>query len=356
MYTPTVALLPLFCPFLHAQDTQAPLIAEKLRENFVQVKENSAASGEVESLTIPLDEVPDESEFIASKTVQCRGDGSMKVTLGFQDNISIFDVYAGDCFQNDDQLTVDDLPNGEKSLVFNPFECGVNSERDALDFSTYSSTINIEFDVSIQDKGMNLVVNKFKIEANCTFEETYGVDTKGAGYDEKHGGFVAEDGLSVVGDPIEFNITLYSDETYSSPIMEFPTTAGIDLFYGIHPIANSAFDPETMDFAPMKCDFVEYNESGDPSQSYTMFDLTVDPTSCENTPIKLQVQVGDLTSSSDVNQWRFKHILFLFSGKGGDYNLVCDVVVCDKALSGDSSTDESKCKKARASCGGGQIE
>lgn len=335
MYTPTVALLPLFCPFLHAQDTQAPLIAEKLRENFVQVKENSAASGEVESLIIPLDELSDESEFIASKTVQCRGDGSMKVTLGFQDKISIFDVYAGDCFQNDDKLTVDDLSNGEKSLVFNPFECGVNSKRDASDFSTYSSTINIEFDVSIQDKGVNLVVNKFKIEANCTFEETYGVDTKGAGYDEKHDGFVAEDGLSVVGDPIEFNITLYSDETYSSPIQEFPTTAGVDLFYGIHPIANSAFDPETMDFAPMKCDFVEYNESD--GQSYTMFDLK--KTSCENTPIKLQVQVGDLTSSSDVNQWRFKHILFLFSGKGGDYNLVCDLTTLLRWLTSTNHKD-----------------
>lgn len=68
------------------------------------------------------------------------------------------------------------------------------------------------------------------------------------------------------------------------------------------------------------------------------------------------MQVGDITSSSDVNQWRFKHILFLFSGKGGDYNLVCDVKVCDKALSGDSSTGESQCKKARAICGGGQIE
>ena len=108
------------------------------------------------------------------------------------------------------------VPDGEKLLVFNPFECGVTSERNASDFSTYSSTINIEFDVSILDKGMNLVVNKFKIEANCTFEETYGVDTKGAGYDEKHDGFVAEDGLSVVGDPIEFNITLYSDDTYSA--------------------------------------------------------------------------------------------------------------------------------------------
>ena len=115
-----------------------------------------------------------------------------------------------------DQISEGTVLNGEKSLVFNPFECGVNSKIDASDFSTYSSTINIEFDVSIRDKNVNLVVNKFKIEANCTFEETYGVDTKGAGYDEKHDGFVAEDGLSVVGDPIEFNITLYSDETYSA--------------------------------------------------------------------------------------------------------------------------------------------
>ena len=91
----------------------------------------------------------------------------------------------------------------------------------------------------------------------------------------------------------------------SSPIMEFPTTAGIDLFYGIHPIANSAFDPETMDFAPMKCDFVEYNESGDPSQSYTMFDLTVDPTSCENTPIKLHCD-QKFCSGSEI--WSFLDI------------------------------------------------
>ena len=86
----------------------------------------------------------------------------------------------------------------------------------------------------------------------------------------------------------------------SSPIQEFPTTAGVDLFYGIHPIANSAFDPETMDFAPMKCEFVEYNESGDPSQSYTMFDL--EKTSCENTPIKLQCD-QQFCSGSEI--WAF---------------------------------------------------
>ena len=113
-----------------------------------------------------------------------------------------------------------------------------------------------------------------------------------------------------------------------------------------------------MDFAPIKCEFVEYTESEGSrsiSQSYTMFDLTGGQDTCENTPIELEVQIGDLTS--EINEWRFKHILFLFSGKGGDYNLECDVVVCDKKLSSDGADEESKCKKARVSCGGvGQIK
>ena len=69
--------------------------------------------------------------------------------------------------------------------------------------------MTVGFDVSIEDKGQFLVINAFKIEASCSFQDVYNVDTKGAGYLEPHSGFNITSVGEVQGEPIEFNITLY---------------------------------------------------------------------------------------------------------------------------------------------------
>ena len=130
---------------------------------------------------------------------------------------------------------------------------------------------------------------------------------------------------------------------YSTELEAFPTKAGSDLFYGISAVASSAYDPNTMDFAPIKCVF----EDVESDQSYQMFILGAgkpsEENSCDNQAIQLNVSTG--TRADNSAEWRFQHILFLFSGKGGNYNLKCDVVVCDK-----NSSEVTECQNARTVC------
>ena len=93
-----------------------------------------------------------------------------------------------------------------------------------------------------------------------------------------------------------------------------------------------------MDFAPIKCVF----EETDSDKSYQMYELSAtnsEINTCQNVAIDLAI------SAAEGPQWRFQHILFLFSGKGGNYNLKCDVVVCDL-----NSVEITECQNARNTC------
>ena len=149
------------------------------------------------------------SNIIANKTVDCRGDGSMNIIIDLQEDIEIYNAFAGDC-----SLSPVKLAERSISLELDPFSCGFDQVKDVLSFKSYSSNITLGFDVSIFDQGQNLVIDAFKIDVSCTFEDVYTVDTQGAGYTDRHGGFNLSSIGEVQGAPIEFDIVLYESESY----------------------------------------------------------------------------------------------------------------------------------------------
>jgi hypothetical protein len=83
------------------------------------------------------------------------------------------------------------------------------------------------------------------------------------------------------------------------------------------------FDPLTMAFAPIQCTFEDLESTA----SYHMFTLNAlsdEKQQCNNDIIGLHVGYHGETV-----EWQFSHILFLFSGKDGHYNLKCNIAVCD---------------------------
>merc|ERR1711981_620590 len=281
-------------------------------------------------------------EIFDDYNIQCLGDGSMTVTIGLPaDELGIDryidSVVIGECpFIAEDYDLITTQGEGTIfTITFNPFTCGVTDTRNPAKIdSSYSTSINSTFDLTIRDQNSVLVVNTFHIVLKCEYADMYKVSSDGKyvgnlDFEEEQLGNITAAGM-------EFELTIYSDEGFSVEAEDFPTKAGSMLYYGVKPIIeNSTFDPNTMLFAPKRCIFHQKNSD----LSYTMFTMDMDstaPQQCKNTPIKLDVSYDFETRESP--EWFFEHILFLFSGGQAEYVLTCDVVVCDKSMSNTECT------------------
>jgi hypothetical protein len=169
-------------------------------------------------------------DLIDAKELVCHGDGSVTATIKLRGALYVYQVFAGTC-EMDIQPEVD----GSYEIQYSPFNCGEDESKiDLLSFSSYSSNVTIGFDMALYDpkQDQQLIISSYTFDAICSFENVYQTDTKGEGYttnmtiDNLHMG-------EFTGIPIEFNITIYEDSSYSQRRDSFPTEAGSQLYYGI---------------------------------------------------------------------------------------------------------------------------
>lgn len=274
--------------------------------------------------------------MVESKTVVCHGDGSMTATFKLRSQLYLYNVFAGSC-----NITHTEQPDGSYLVEYNPFECGVDAAQiDSMKFSSYGSSIELGFDLALYDEAQKrqLVINAYKFDVSCVFDDVYQTDTNAAGYAGEID-FLRKDMGTFSGLDISFNISIYEDSTFAVRKDQFPTIAGSQVFYGISPFLGSGYEDATMTYAPTKCVFEAQNQNKD---SYTMFSLDpadANENQCRNELISLDV------GFDGVREWRMSHILFLFAGEGGKYNLKCDVVVCDRF-----AAEQTICSHAQDRC------
>ena len=115
-----------------------------------------------------------DNKYIKKVDIFCKGNGS--VFLNFQLGSNLYDIREMEADNNCKiYRTRSERQKGNLITVnFDPF-CGHNS-KNSLEFSSYSSSTQITFDVALNIPGVNLVVNRFSLQAKCSFLDEYPVE------------------------------------------------------------------------------------------------------------------------------------------------------------------------------------
>lgn len=211
----------------------------------------------------------------------------------------------------------------ELAITLNPWNCGVEDDRDESDVKSFSSAIFIEIEFSkIQNSNLNPEkLREYSFQVKCDYEEEYTTQfSLGRSSDS--------DNMVISGMATSFKIEQYTDETFTSHKQTLaPTEAGDQIYLEISP---TSLDHSVFNFAPTMCKVVDV-ETG---LEFTIYDIETN---------RCSEPVLGFSLVNTGYRWKMQYTTFLFSQQSAVMNLHCKVALCTKQI-------VSGCNKVRNLC------
>ena len=190
----------------------------------------------------------------------CKRNDLIESRIMLDEAVRLNKIKAGTCESFSDFVI--NQTSTELAITLNPWNCGVEDDRDESDVKSFSSAIFIEIEFSkIQNSNLNPEkLREYSFQVKCDYEEEYTTQfSLGRSSDS--------DNMVISGMATSFKIEQYTDETFTSHKQTLaPTEAGDQIYLEISP---TSLDHSVFNFAPTMCKVVDV-ETG---LEFTIYDI-----------------------------------------------------------------------------------